>query len=501
MAQRAAWLFVWLGLLGQGCADHERTLDAAFFPGVIGPDGSQLAEAGAGADSAAATDAGGVTVSDAAAMDADPAAPEASTVDLPGSAEPCPDAEFLDLATVGLPECTLCANAKCVPTALVMASNPDSVDQLAVCGEGDNRCLPNAYVITRGKVKLKTCTSLLGGEGRCMSSCVPLVAAQGDRLPRDTCAEDERCAPCFDPFTGERTAACSVGCTPPATGQPMTFPKCCSDTGACVSPELAGERADQLNADTCSQASGPMLCAPNDIRSDKPVSCRSVNDSEGRCLSRCLNSVKPQEATLPQSSCPATHRCVPCFDPRAVEPTPTGACTLNGDAPVEPARTFAPCCSGGGLCVPAANVPEERRASLAQLDCAAQQLCSPKAAVADQAGGAFRGNPTCTTELSGLAGLLTAPAAGICAPLCFQPAAQPIVGGQPLQGSCASAQQFCAPCIHPTEGTNTGACPSDAGTPSDAGPASDGGSARDAGSASDAGSAADAGSPADASPG
>lgn len=488
MDRNVAWLTACFGVLGLACADGgSKTGDSGIYYSPIVPDAGMDAAQVPGIE-AGIVEASVVPPQDAALTDA-AAAPDAtgmSAVDLPGSAEACPDAEFVDPSMLGLPECTLCANAKCVPTTLVASSNPESVTQLATCGEGDNRCLPNAYVMARGKVKLKSCTSLLGGEGRCMSTCIPLVASQGDRLPRDTCDEDERCAPCFDPFTGEPTAACSVGCTAPPTAQPVTFPKCCSDTGACVTPELAGDRADQLNADTCSQAEGPMLCAPNDIRSEKPVSCRSVNDSEGRCLSRCLNSVKPQEATLPQSTCPETHRCVPCYDPRASTPTPTGACSLNGDEPAEPAKTFTPCCSGGGLCVPIANVPEERRASLQQLDCAAQHLCSPKAAVEDEAGGAFAGNPTCMTALSGLAGLLTEPAAGVCAPICFQPAEQPLVGGQPLQGTCASAQEFCAPCIHPTEGTDTGACPPapgstpDGGSPDAGAPdaaATDGGSA------------------------
>jgi hypothetical protein len=447
----------------------------AFDGGVVpGPDASSDASVSVGMDAApagdAAADAGGDAALLDAAMDAASEGGAEAGADsggdaalvLPGTAVACPDAQLLNI-TSSLPACDLCANARCLPTSLVTSTNPESVDQLGACGDGDNKCVPDAYAITRGQVKLKNCTSLAGAEGRCMSVCIPLVAAQGDKLPRDNCADDERCAPCFDPTSGEETGACSLGCTEPPSGPPVTFEKCCSGAGSCVSRELAGAQADQLNPDSCTDKSGATLCAPDDIASDKPATCRSVNDSEGRCLSRCLTSVQEQESSLPQSTCASTHRCVPCYDPRAAQPTSTGACELNGDAPVEPPKTFTPCCSGDGLCVPTADVPEAQRANLTQLSCQTGQLCTPKAAVAEPDGGAFAGNATCQTDISGILGSLAGDGqAGICAPICFQPAApddQLLVGGQPLQGSCASSSQFCAPCVHPTEGTNLGVCP------------------------------------------
>jgi hypothetical protein len=429
---------------------------AAPMDASLGMDASP-GDAGTGMDAAsdAAADAGhaeGGTGGDAG---------KDAAIVIPGTAEACADASVSDVV-LSLPVCDLCPNAHCVPTNLVKATDPASVDKLGPCGTGDNKCVPDAFGLTRGQVKLKVCKSLLGAEGRCTSICVPMVAAQGSKLPRDTCAEDERCAPCYDPTTGADTGACAVGCTAPPTEKPVTFEKCCSGAGSCVPRDLAGAQASQLNPDSCSDKSGATLCAPDDIASNKPATCRSINDSEGRCLSRCLTTVQSQEDSLPQSSCPSTHLCVPCFDPRSAQATSTGACTLNGDAPVEQPKPFASCCGSDGMCVPSGNVPEAQRANLSQLTCKSGELCTPNAAVANPNGGAFAGSASCQTDISGIVGSLAGGQAGICAPICFQPAAAGdpfLVGGQPLQGTCASASQFCAPCVHPTEGTNTGACP------------------------------------------
>jgi hypothetical protein len=423
-------------------------------PAMPGDSSTPPPEGGSGDETAPPAPDGGTT---GTGMNAGGDAPE--PVVLPGTAEACPDATFLELESLGLPACEHCPNARCIPTSLVSSMNPETADRLGACGDGDNKCVPDAYAITGGKVTLKRCTSLLGGEGRCVSVCIPLVAEQGDALPQDVCADDERCTPCFDPFSGEDTGACALGCTEPPTSEPATFEKCCSGTGSCVPRALAGDRADQLNADSCSDTSGDTLCAPDDIARDRPATCRSINDNEGRCLSRCLNTVKEQEASLPQSTCPETHLCVPCFNPRSDDEESTGACEINGDEPTEPGKPFSPCCGGEARCVPRDSVPEARRANLTQMDCAAGNLCTPRAAVANPDGGAFAGNPTCMTDLSGLAGLAGDGQPGICAPLCFQPAPQPVVGGQPLRGTCASSSQFCAPCTHPTENTSTGACP------------------------------------------
>jgi hypothetical protein len=68
-----------------------------------------------------------------------------------------------------------------------------------------------------------------------------------------------------------------------------------------------------------------------------PRSCISTDGAEGRCLSTCIPAVAARAGVLPQSSCPAGDKCMPCFDPTAPDPTvPTGACSLACDMPTQP---------------------------------------------------------------------------------------------------------------------------------------------------------------------
>ena len=62
------------------------------------------------------------------------------------------------------------------------------------------------------------------------------------------------------------------------------------------------------------------------------TTCRSINDSEGRCVSTCLPSAAAQADRLPTAGCGMDEVCVPCFDPTNGEDT--GACGLGCLRPV-----------------------------------------------------------------------------------------------------------------------------------------------------------------------
>jgi len=103
-------------------------------------------------------------------------------------------------------------------------------------------------------IKVKTCASIGGNEGRCMSTCLAEVGKQAGSLPKGPsagCAEDEACLPCFDPLTGKPTGACtSLPCDKGPTKPPKTFPKCCGGIGTCIPLEQIPPRTRTSSAPT-----------------------------------------------------------------------------------------------------------------------------------------------------------------------------------------------------------------------------------------------------------
>ena len=345
-----------------------------------------------------------------------------------------------------LPECDLCAGARCLPASLV----PDGqADRLADCADG-TKCVPDEYIETGGKFILDTCASVGGAEGRCASLCLPEVAAKADQLPQSSCAPSERCAPCFDPFDGSPTGVCSISCDPGPTETPTTFDKCCGGIGSCIAQgDVPPDFASRLGQDACS---GGFLCAPDELSSSSavPTTCRSTADAEGRCMPLCLPEVAKQADRLPQDVCPPSHACSPCFDPTSGEET--GVCGLGADpGPAEPPVVFPKCCdlkSGAtrGTCVPTELVPASRKDSLQRDSCPKDDnsLCVPDV---------FLDNPDHKFAPCLTAGLAGSGAPGACVPDC-------VIGIEKLflgKSTCADGEK-CAPCVNPLDGEVTGAC-------------------------------------------
>ena len=369
-----------------------------------------------------------------------------------------------------------CDGAHCVPSDMVPA---DQRAKLAACSGG--YCLPDPVIASANHFVPPTCTSLAGAEGRCVSKCLPDIAAKANLLPQSTCPTGTICAPCYDPTSAsptDPTGACSLGCdapkqpplilTCPWNGPPVLDP---STLPAC-SPECGG--AHCLPADLVPQSERALLaacpggyCTPDPIIASggnnyKPNACVSIAGAEGRCLSTCLPSVAAQPL-LPQATCAQGRKCVPCYDPTSATLTaPTGACSLGCDAPGRPPITLTcpwtgspvinasvlptcdPACSGAH-CLPDAYVPPSQAASLAQCGSGASSgRCAPDDLIA--AGGNVD-PPNCIA----FAGT---PAEGRCLSQCL-----PAVSSQPnLEASTCAAGQRCAPCSDPITGATTGAC-------------------------------------------
>lgn len=377
------------------------------------------------------------------------------------------------------PPCTpACGGSHCVPSALVPAKEQAQLLTCASTGGQPGFCAPDSLVKTGGNGVPAACTSVGGSEGRCLSTCIPLVASKANLLPRATCAEDERCAPCFDPTAADPTAptgACSVACDAPkapptvlqcpydgkALVDTNVFPACAPACGGahCVPSELVPV-SQQSQLATCPGG----FCTPDSLAASGgravPPSCTSVGGAEGRCLSECLPLIASKASLLPQGTCAAGERCAPCFDPTAADPTvPTGACSVACDEPARPPLVLAcpyagaplvdanvfPACApacGGAHCVPSDLVPPAQRAQLAACP---GGYCAPDAVV--EAANHYV-PPACQP--------FDDPASeGRCQSRCL-PAVQK-QQSQLVQASCAGGE-LCAPCNDPFTGASTGAC-------------------------------------------
>ncbi|HVU05035.1 MAG TPA: hypothetical protein VHE30_24970 [Polyangiaceae bacterium] len=248
----------------------------------------------------------------------------------------CPDATNppdLTFTACAQDKCTL---AHCVPTALIPAGTDPAL--LAKCADASQSCVPDAYIAAFGKFLPKTCTSLLGAEGRCISSCIPQVAQQYDQLPKDVCADSEKCAPCFNPIDSTDTGACSQGCdTGPVDKTPKVFADCGSGRGKCVPKSLVPANLQTaLPVDTCTGTDE--LCAPTEKAKDlnyKFPSCAPViapappdPTQPAACVPQYIIDFQAKTnafaGLLGQSTCAADEKCAPCKNP--LDGTNTGAC-------------------------------------------------------------------------------------------------------------------------------------------------------------------------------
>ena len=347
------------------------------------------------------------------------------TCDL-GPVEP---AKLLDSCCGGL--------GSCLPSALVPAAQSN---QLAVdsCTQANTLCAP--AVLTDETARPAQCNTVGGGEGRCMPTCLPAIAARAHSLPQDVCRTGEVCAPCFDPFSGTDTEACRVHGDAP-TQPPSTFAHCCGDQGTCVPTSLVSEGdSTRLPIDSCQQ--GDALCVPNTFLDAAfvPASCRSIGDGEGRCIAACMLPADQLSAPIPRSTCGTGELCAPCFNP--IDGTATGVCNIRGDSPKEPALRFdTPCCGRSGLCIPEVlsgsqgkSLPADRCAS----ELGQGWLCAPKRVVTDPSRAS---NPfaACKIDLG-----LFRVGRGKCVPNCMVEANGFVK--RLLQRSSCESGESCVPC-------------------------------------------------------
>ena len=234
--------------------------------------------------------------------------------------------------------------AHCVDAALVTAEDKAL---LRGCDEAaTSYCVPDEAIEADGDFIAASCASLSSLEGRCLSLCLPDVAAQADSLPQSTCPQTHRCAPCYDPFTGADTGACAISSDPGPAQPPETFPTCCLtggiDIGHCVPAEaLSPDEAAGFGQGAC--GTGDVLCVPDafgigpfcpQVPAGSPFQTGELcttsalaqvgggASAEGVCLPTCMPEVAAAPTAVGQEGCSAQHKCMPCVQ----NGVPTGAC-------------------------------------------------------------------------------------------------------------------------------------------------------------------------------
>lgn len=248
----------------------------------------------------------------------DSGAPGGGDGSTPQPGENCGTPALMDLES-SFDSCPDCMGAHCLPQSVVPEKNRGN---LASCDEG-TLCVPDR--IARGGPEFipKECRSLLDAEGRCLSTCVPQVASQQESLPQASCAEDQRCAPCFNPVTGERTGACNVGCDVPKESKKV-FDECCPGSqtgemhGRCVPTDAVPEsERGMLMQQGCDSGE---LCTPTPIARDQAnghfMRCSASGafvSGPGGCVPHCFVP-DGQEGFLSQNDCPdGDFLCAPCM--------------------------------------------------------------------------------------------------------------------------------------------------------------------------------------------
>lgn len=306
---------------GGAGAGGDSTGGVTYYTGGSTGSGSQPATGGSGTGSSTSTGGTGGTGGSGGS----------SAYTFVGTVTPAPGATVIAIPAT-FPSCAKdsCEAAHCAPTELVPE---EQRALLGACEDGKSLCVPDDFIATFGKFELKTCASVEGIEGRCVSKCVPEVNRLSYALPQDTCDETELCAPCYYPWATpageEQTGACIAGQGDSPEDPQVLFDTCGAGRGLCVPGDLVPANLQPaLSAETCTGAG--QLCAPTEKVKDLTYKFPSCDpqwailppdpNQAGACVPKYIvdyytATKNPLASGMTQSNCATGDICAPCVDP------------------------------------------------------------------------------------------------------------------------------------------------------------------------------------------
>jgi hypothetical protein len=194
----------------------------------------------------------------------------------------------------------------------------------ATCSTAGQVCVPDAILTADGTTALKTCTSVIGKPGACVSDFIAEIDKEKSQLGQDVCASGESCVPCVNPLNNVPTPFCQpigvhqdacgaaeAGAAAPTgtTPQPCCVTEGAPPQGVCLEgDDIPAAERGKVGQDVCPPS---YSCVPSSFANDDPVACSSAEGS-GFCVDQCFTGVLGSRALL-QGSCPGPRdKCVPC---------------------------------------------------------------------------------------------------------------------------------------------------------------------------------------------
>lgn len=186
-------------------------------------------------------------------------------------------------------------------------------EELAACDDPDEICMPDKLLLAGGK-KPQACKFGAGDPGACVPLAFKQVSQNAAALQKDSCEDDERCAPCVHPIEKTETGVCleqgvhEEDCVggPGAQGEVET---CCAGLGVCLAegavPEDSRGDTPRFN---CSEGK---LCAPAAMADGKAKKCETLGGFDGACIPRCFAPMLRGMESI-SSDCDAYEICMPC---------------------------------------------------------------------------------------------------------------------------------------------------------------------------------------------
>ena len=215
----------------------------------------------------------------------------------------------------------------CLPSSVIPEETRDQISAGTCSSAPDLICLPDSFR-EDGYVP-SSCVSMTEAEGRCLPECID--GMDNTQLPSEGCPERHRCAPCYDPLSGESLGTCEMPGDPGPTEEPVIFDDCCeaqgTTVGKCVPLRLVPEKnQEDVLVDSCTQSAH--VCAPTAMMQDPDsgvIPCATGGlfggGDPGGCVPGCYLSAF--EALLsPRAGCPLGYNCAPCEQNNE----PTGVC-------------------------------------------------------------------------------------------------------------------------------------------------------------------------------